>query len=49
MAQQSTIMFRCVLDGTYFDSKEAALLHMKIYHGLKDADKSVLRKIEFPA
>ncbi len=49
MAQQTTIhLFRCVLDGTYFGTKEAALLHMRVYHDFKQVDEAMLKEVEFP-
>jgi hypothetical protein len=50
LTQQSTVhLYRCVLEGDYFNDKEAALLHLRIYHGFKKIEDSMLREVEFPA
>jgi hypothetical protein len=50
LTQEGTVrLYRCILDGTYFDNKEVALIHLRVYHDFKGQEDLLLREVDFPS
>ncbi|HVP23781.1 MAG TPA: hypothetical protein VMS77_07715 [Conexivisphaerales archaeon] len=49
MTQLATVhLYRCVLEGDYFNDKETAVLHLRIYHGFSKVEDAMLKEVDFP-